>query len=469
MSKTFYFFDYETWGVSPSQDRPAQFAGIRTDENLNIIGEPLVIYCQPPVDYLPNPEAVLITGITPQKAQAEGYPEPEFIEKIHQQLAMPNTISVGYNNVRFDDEVTRYTCYRNFIDPYAWSWQNGNSRWDLLDVVRAVYALRPQGIEWPEDDDGLPSFRLEKLSKANGIEHENAHDALSDVIATIEIAKKLKQAQPKMFNYLLNMRGKRALNELIDIINLTPLVHVSGMFGRERSNTSWVVPVAWHPTNQNAVIAIDLARSPQPLLELSPEEIEQRLYTKTDDLGDALPIPVKLIHLNKCPILAPAKTLTPESAERLNIDRQQCLDNLQLIRSNPELKEKLLWVFSQTRDYPDTREVESRLYDGFFSPATKSVIDIIRHSEPEKLAALDLQVDDSRIAPLLFHYRARHYPWTLSHEEQAQWQHHCKEYFETSLNNYMLNLEDLVLDHQGDERKLSLLKNVYRYIEKLVS
>ena len=195
---TYFFFDYETWGVSPAKDRPSQFAGVRTDQDFNVIGEPLVIYCQPPADYLPGPEAALITRITPQKAMSQGLPEPEFIAKIHAELAKPNTTSLGYNSIRFDDEVTRYTCYRNFIDPYAWSWQNGNSRWDLLDVMRAVHALRPEGINWPTNDEGFPSFKLEHLSVANGIEHENAHDAMADVIATIELAKKLKAAQPKI-------------------------------------------------------------------------------------------------------------------------------------------------------------------------------------------------------------------------------------------------------------------------------
>ncbi|MEF1213139.1 exodeoxyribonuclease I, partial [Vibrio alginolyticus] len=312
---TFFFFDYETWGTNPAKDRPSQFAGVRTDENFNIIGEPLVMYCQPPADYLPSPEAALITGITPQKTVQEGLSEPEFIAKIHTELARPNTTSLGYNSIRFDDEVTRYTCYRNFIDPYAWSWQNGNSRWDLLDVLRACHALRPEGVEWPENEDGFTSFKLEHLSVANGIEHSNAHDAMADVVATIEMAKKVKAAQPKLFDYFFSMRQKRKLNDLVDIVNMTPLMHVSGMLGRECQYTSWIVPVAWHPTNNNAVITIDLAKDPQPILELSAEELHERLYTKREDLGELLPVPVKLVHLNKCPILAPAKTLTAENAE----------------------------------------------------------------------------------------------------------------------------------------------------------
>ncbi|NVD06559.1 exodeoxyribonuclease I [Vibrio sp. JPW-9-11-11] len=467
---TFFFFDYETWGTTPAKDRPCQFAGVRTDMDFNIIGEPLVIYCQPPSDYLPSPEAALITGITPQTAEAKGLIEPEFIAQIHQQLATPNTISLGYNSIRFDDEVTRYTCYRNFIDPYAWSWQNGNSRWDLLDVMRACYALRPEGIHWPENEEGFISFKLEHLSVANGIEHANAHDAMADVIATIEMAKKVKAAQPKLFDYFLSMRHKRKLNELIDIVNMTPLMHVSGMLGRECHYTSWIVPVAWHPTNQNAVICVDLAKDPQALLDLDVEAITTRLYTKHSELEpDELPVPVKLVHLNKCPILAPAKTLTAENAAKIGIDREQCLTNLATLRQHPQVREKLIGVFSIERDYGSNDDVDSQLYSGFFSPADKAAMNIIRETDPNNLAALDITFNDDRIAPLLFRYRARNFPWTLDETEQQRWANHCRDYFESRIEDYMLNLENLVHEHESDAGKMAILKSVYQYVQKRVS
>lgn len=468
-SPTFFFFDYETWGVSPANDRPCQFAGVRTDSDLNIIGEPLVIYCQPPSDYLPAPEAALVTGITPQKAQREGLTEAEFINKIHQELSTPNTTSLGYNNIRFDDEVTRYTCYRNFIDPYAWSWQNGNSRWDLLDVLRACHALRPEGIAWPENDEGFTSFKLEHLSVANGIEHSNAHDAMADVIATIEMAKKIKQAQPKLFDYFLSMRHKKRLAELVDIVNMTPLMHVSGMLGKECQYTSWIVPIAWHPTNNNAVIVIDLAKSPEPLLTLDADQIRERLYTKHGDLAfDELPIPVKLVHLNKCPILAPAKTLTAENAARIGIDREQCLQHLQQIKSSAEVREKLVTVFQQERSFEKSSNVDTQLYDGFFTPADKHAMDIIRETKPELLGTLDITFKDPRIEPLLLRYRARNFPYSLSESEQLHWQRHCQDYFDANLPDYMQRLESLAMEHQNNERNFTLLQHLYRYVESLV-
>lgn len=466
---TFFFFDYETFGTNPALDRPCQFAGVRTDADFNVIGEPLVIYCQPPNDYLPQPEACLITGITPQTAMTRGLPEPEFIAKIFEQLSVPGTCAVGYNNIRFDDEVTRYTLYRNFYDPYGWSWQNGNSRWDLLDVMRAAYALRPEGIEWPQNDDGFTSFKLEHLSVANGIEHSNAHDAMADVHATIEMAKKLKAAQPRLFDYLYTHRNKNKLTGLIDVVSMKPLVHVSGMFGTERGNTSWIVPVAWHPDNKNAVIAVDLAKDPAPLFDLDADALRERLYTRHADLApDELPAPIKLIHINKCPVLAEAKTLRPEDAERLGIDRQRCLENLKTLQAHPEIREKLVALYAEKPDYASDGNVDAALYDGFFSPSDRSTMDIIRQTKPENLAALDIQVADKRIKPLLFRYRARNFSFTLSDSEQKQWHMHRRDYFESELPAYMANLETLAEQYQSDEKKFTILKSVYRYVESLV-
>src|SRR5579871_2035428 len=130
--KTFYWHDYETWGCNASLDRPVQFAGVRTDLNLNIIGEPLELYCKPPSDMLPHPEACLTHGITPQIAQERGVLEYQFTAKIYEELSKPHTCAVGFNNIEFDDKVTRFILYRNFYDPYEHTWKNDNSRWDVL-------------------------------------------------------------------------------------------------------------------------------------------------------------------------------------------------------------------------------------------------------------------------------------------------------------------------------------------------
>ncbi|MBQ4809927.1 exodeoxyribonuclease I [Pseudoalteromonas luteoviolacea] len=472
---TIYWHDYETWGASPQKDRPSQFAGIRTDYDLNIIGEPLIEYCQPAPDYLPHPEACLITGITPQHALKHGLPESEFMAKIHAEFIKPNTCVAGYNSIRFDDEVTRYSLYRNFYDPYEREWQNGNSRWDIIDLVRACYALRPEGIEWPLKEDGSPSFRLEELTVANGIEHSAAHDALSDVTATIALAKLIKEKQPKLYQFFFNLRTKKALTELVDVFNMQPLVHTSSRIPATQGCTTWIAPMSFHPVNKNAVVCFNLTHDPSVLIDLSVEELRARLYTKHADLEEGeLPVGLKLVHINKCPILAPAKTLLPENAARLGIDREQCLEHLKFLKSHPELRDKVSQVFADQGDFSETTNPDYQLYNGFISKADKAKLAIVRNSSPVELSSLSLDFEDPKFHALLFRYRARNWPESLSQSELETWRKYCQGKLmhgedNPSINaqDFMLTLENLVYEHEGNEKKVSILKALYHYAQSL--
>ncbi|MDO6428727.1 exodeoxyribonuclease I [Thalassotalea sp. 1_MG-2023] len=475
---TILWHDYETWGINPKYDKPSQFAGIRTDLDLNIIGEPEMFYCQPPADYLPHPEAALVTGITPQKALREGFNEAEFAAKIHTLFSQPNTCVAGYNNIRFDDEVTRYLFYRNFYDPYAREWQNGNSRWDIIDMIRACYALRPEGIEWPKVVDERTgeervSFRLELLTSANAISHEAAHDAMSDVYATIAMAKLIKEKQPKLYQFLFSLRSKKQVSELLDVYNMTPVVHTSSKISSIHGCTSWFAPVAYHPQNKNAVIAVDLAQDPTPLFELSSEEIKNHLYTRHDELGeDELPIPVKLIHINKCPVVAPAKTLLPENAERLSIPRETCLTHLTQLKKHETLRDKLSDVFLPEDNQNEQPDAEHALYGGaFFSQSDKAQMEILHQLPIEQLATHPFQFQDERLSTLLFRFRARNYPQTLNNEEQLKWQSYCQSKLQyggkgvLSADEFMLKIENLVHEHESDQSKVAVLKALYEYLQ----
>ncbi|WP_199611704.1 exodeoxyribonuclease I [Flocculibacter collagenilyticus] len=476
-TNTIFWHDYETWGAVPKKDRPAQFAGIRTDYDLNIIEEPFEVYCQLADDYLPHPQAALITGITPQTVMKRGYTEYDFITRINEQFSRPNTTVAGYNSIRFDDEVTRYTLYRNFYDPYAREWQNGNSRWDIIDLVRACYALRPEGINWPTHEDGKPSFKLEDLTKANGIGHEAAHDAVSDVIATIEMAKLIKQKQAKLYDYIFNLRLKKSVAQLIDVAGMTPLVHVSGMLPSEQGCTTWVVPIGFHPENKNAIIVYNLQSDPAPLQHLTAQEIKEKLYTATADLDpNEERIGLKLVHLNKCPILAPAKTLLPENAERLNIDREQCLKHLDILKNMQGLQQKVEAVFAPNEvDRKIETNPDYALYQGgFVSNGDKQRFQLIHNTKPENLAALDLAFDDKKFSELFFRFRARNFPHTLDNSEMMRWQHYRKDKLMSGHDNpnltsedFIIELENLAMEHQEDEHKMNILKALYEYSTQL--
>ena len=429
-SESLYWHDYETSGADPTQDRPWQFAGIRTDTELNIVGKPLTLYAQPSEDRLPHPAAVRVTGITPQEAHEKGVPEATFISRILAELAKPNTCTVGYNSIRFDDEVTRFTLWRNLHDPYAREWQNGNSRWDLLDVVRAFWALSPNGLEWPQRDDGLTSFRLEDLTAANGIEHGAAHDALADVIATIEMAKRLKQTNTHLFTTLYGNRSKRAASALIELPRLKPLVYVSGIFGAARHNVALVVPVAWHPDNNSEVICVDLAGSTE-YLDQPVAQLRQLLFTPTSEQSKgAVRPPLTAVRLNRAPVLLPADWLAGEVAERLGLDGGHHRAHLAALHAARAADEKAFVARFQDiwreRAFPPRTDPDQMLYDGFVNDADRALCQQILKQEPAALATQSWPFTDARLPELLLRYRARNFPDSLSTDERDQWREHCQ-------------------------------------------
>ena len=425
---SFLWHDYETFGTDPRRDRPAQFAALRTDAELNEIGAPLMWYCQPTNDYLPDPQACLITSITPQQCLQRGLREYQFAARIEGELAQPGTIGVGYNSIRFDDEVTRFLFWRNLIDPYAREWQNQCGRWDLLDVVRMAYALRPEGIEWPRNGDGQPSFRLEHLTQANGLAHEAAHDALSDVRATIALARLVRTRQPRLFDFCLGLHKKeRVLAELglpLGPATARPFLHVSGMFPAERGCLAVMWPLASHPANKNELIAWDLAHDPRELADLNAEAIRTRLFTRADALPEGVArLPIKTVHLNKSPmVVGKLKTLRPELAERWGIDLAQALAHAQHARALPDMS--AIWPEVFARPAEPAPDVEQDLYGGFVGTADRRRLEQLRHMDGAQLAAAHPRFDDPRLPELVWRYRARNFPETLTPAEVQRWDAH---------------------------------------------
>lgn len=424
MSSSIFWYDYETTGIDTRRDRPLQVAGIRTDESLLEIGEPLNLYCQPSEDILPHPAACLITGITPAVLREKGLGEAEFFTRLHRELSLPGTCVAGYNSLRFDDEVTRNGLYRNFFDPYAREWQGGNSRWDLIDLLRTAYALRPEGIEWPQED-GRVTLKLERLTAANGIAHGQAHDALADVRATIALARLVRERQPKLYDFLYQLRSKQRVHEQIQL--LQPLVHVSGRFSAERGYLGVVLPLAWHPKNRNALIVCDLQADHLPLLELDGEALRQRLYRRRDQLAEGeSPVPLKLVHVNKCPVLAPLKVLRDADRERLGVDLPGCLTRAARIGEQQALwRDKLALVYAEEA-FPAGEDPEQMLYDGFIGDRDRQLCERVRRADPAALARENWPFDDPRLPELLFRYRARNFAETLSLEEQQRWAQFCR-------------------------------------------
>ena len=420
-----FWYDYETTGISPRCDRPLQMAGIRTDLDLNEIEAPVNLYCRPSDDILPHPAACVITGITPTRLAEKGLCEADFMTRVHAQLAAPGTCGAGYNTLRFDDEMTRYSLYRNFFDPYAREWQGGNSRWDLIDVVRAATALRPDGIVWPQEE-GRVTLKLERLTAANGLDHGQAHEALSDVRATIALARLIRDRQPKLYDWLFKLRSKQKVMDQIRL--LQPMVHISGRFSADRSYVGVVLPLAWHPRNRNALIVCDLHLDPEGLLADDVETLRQRLYSRRADLPEGtLPVPLKLIHINRCPVVAPLSVLRAEDQQRLQLDMALYQARALRLSDAQELwRDKVQAIYAQ-EDFTPSDDPEQQLYDGFIGDRDRRLCEQVRAADPQQLAQEQWPFDDERLPELLFRYRARNFPETLSEQEQERWKLFCQQ------------------------------------------
>ena len=478
MSASFLFYDLETFGADPRRSRIAQFAAIRTDAELNEIDEPVNLFVQPANDLLPSPDATLITGITPQAALRDGVNEAAAFARIIDEMGRPDTCSAGYNSIRFDDEFVRHGLFRNFHDPYEREWRGGNSRWDLLDALRLMHALRPEGIHWRQrDDGGGTSFKLEHLAEDNGLRVGDAHEALSDVRALIGLARLFRQHQPRLWDYALRLRNKRFAASMLDTTAMTPLLHVSQRFPASRLCAAPVIPLARHPQIDSRVIVFDLASEPDDLLALDADAIVERLYVRQADLPDGVTrIPLKEVHTNKCPALVAWEHLRAPDFSRLGIDPQIVLERTQRVQAAaPEIAEKMRRVFS--RDRPDTTpDPDAALYDGFIGDGDKRLLAQVRGTPAHLLAKAQFAFRDARLPELLFRYRARNWPDTLLPAEHQRWDEYRRERLcadnglsELSFDQFNARIGELRSEHADAPARLALLDSLQAWGDGLRS
>ena len=472
----FLWHDYETFGIHPALDRPAQFAALRTDAELNIQGDALEWFCAPADDVLPHPVACLLTGITPQDAGKKGVCEAEFSRLIHTEMMQPGTCSAGYNSLRFDDEFTRNLLYRNFRDPYEREYRNGNSRWDLIDLVRMCFALRPAGIEWPLNDEGKPSFRLEHLTAANNIGHEGAHDALADVRATISLARLVRARQPRLFDWALGLRDQKQVIKMLDVLTPSPILHTSARIPPERGCTSLFLPLAMYPDRPKSVIAFDLMADPAQLIDAAAEQIADLVFTPRNDLPDGLRrLPLKAIHSNKIPMLAPVATLKGVDTARIALDPARCEEHAkQILRHLDEIRFKVMEVF--TRPHEDrTQDPDLMIYSGdFFSRQDRRIMDEILRTPPAQLGTRNWPFKDARLPEMLFRYRARNFPDTLDQAEADRWQAYRNRQLTQPDDDRSLSYADFQAalaqarkEHAGDGRAQGILDHLQAWSVEL--
>lgn len=418
-----YFYDLETSGVNPRLSRIMQFAGQRVDMQLKPVSEPDNFYIKLSDDVLPEPDAILVTGLTPQKVNQEGISEAEFLQYFSAQIALPDTIFVGFNSVRFDDEFMRFLHYRNFYDAYEWFWKDGRSRWDMLDVVRMTRALRPEGIEWPYDTAGKPTNRLEYLTSVNKLEHDGAHDALSDVNATLAVARLVRNKHPKLFDFMLKMRTKSAVAELVE--SGQPFVYSSGKYPSAYQKTTVAVSLGDHPGKQGALV-YDLRTDPDDIAHLPPPKLAAAWADWSED--ETKRFPLKTLQYNRCPAVAPLGVLDKDSIKRLKLDMKAVERNRKNLAKHPDFYKNLLAALKlmdrqrQVGLVADEQEVDSQLYEGFFNDQDRTAMSVVRAAEVDEIGSLNIEFADQRLTQLLPLYKARNFPESLSAEEREAWE-----------------------------------------------
>jgi exodeoxyribonuclease-1 len=467
MAQTFFFYDLETSGLSARDDRIMQFAGQRTDLNLNPIGEPYNIMVALNDDTLPNPDALMVTGITPQQTREEGYSEAEFATLLMDEIFTPDTIVVGFNNIRFDDEFIRHLFWRTFRDPYEWAWKDGRSRWDIMDVVRMTRALRPEGIEWPFID-GKEVNKLEPITKANGIDHFKAHDALSDVEALIAVTKLVKEKQPQLYDYLFKMRDKNAVKKLVNLDQKQPFVYVSGRYSSDYHKATIAFPLT-SGRNGN-VLVYDLRHDPTPFVDLPPRELEKRLFASWEERQKEgfVSIPVKELQYNRAPAVAPLGVLEQgDGWARIELDDATITKHRDVLLANPSFAENLRSAYEKRPEFTKSAEVEAQLYDGFLPDTDAMRTEKVRRATAEQLADLHPEFVDERLAPLLLHYKARNYPSSLAEDEAMQWEEWRATRIQRQLPAFAKRLQVLAATAQ-DEDKQFILQELQLWAESIV-
>ena len=424
MHKTYFFYDLETSGISGRTDRIMQFAGMRTDENLQVIGEPYNVLVRLNDDVLPSPDALMVTGITPQKTVEEGYTEAEFAKIFIEEICTPDTIIVGFNTVRFDDEFIRALLWRNYYDPYEWAYQDGRSRWDLLDVVRLVRALRPEGINWPVVD-GKPTNRLELLSKENNLEHAHAHDALSDVEALIGVTRLIREKQPEMYEYLLKMRDKKTVQQLVNLDDPKPFVYASGRYATEWNKTTVALPVA--AAEYGNVYVYDLRVDPSLWAGMSEADIHKHINTPWAERGEGyVSLPLKKLQYNRVPAVAPLGVLSAHDGwKKIGLTPEEVSKKLRAVQEDQEFIARAVKVLEARESAQSNANTppEQQLYDGFVKSAKDKLrAEVIRNATPEDLAKIEPTFEDARLRALFPHYKARNFPALLNDAERADYE-----------------------------------------------
>ena len=303
-STSYLWYDYETFGTEARKDRPVQYGSFRTDTNFNIIGQSMVLYAQLADDYIPSPGSSLVTGITPMSLMDEenALAEADFAKVIRDEMGKPGTITIGYNNRNYDDEMTRFMFWRNLLPAYDTEYGEGRGRFDVFLLVIAVYAVAPQILNWPTKEDGTVCFKLDRLTPANNLPHRHAHDASSDAFATLQLAKLIASKNPRLWEYALSISKSDKIVELLN--EKRPLLYVDRYSLHHRRGLRSVMPLFENPSVRNEWICWDLSADPNEMWAITEKDMKERSFVTREQKEQGIkPLPFVRIKTKKQPFL----------------------------------------------------------------------------------------------------------------------------------------------------------------------
>ena len=406
----FAFYDLETTGISPAFDQPLQFAAILTDGEFREI-ERVNLRCRVAPHIIPSPWALAVTGLRPAQLMDPALPTPfEFSQEIGALIERWSpAIWTGFNSIRFDEEMLRQAFYQN-LQPDIFATQfNGNTRFDILTALYAVWHRQPDLFDWPVDETGRVRFKLDRIAPLNGFVGHDAHDALGDVEATIHIARRIAQRAPALWTELLGNRDKVDVQARLER-SFKPMALVE-RFGGGPPRATIGCFCGTSASNPNQAGFFDLeAADPADLIAGD----DAALFAAVD----ATPKTIRTVAVNKSPALLSEPA---PSAEQLR--RSEVIANAPEFRAR--VGQALAARFPQDAGAPPPR-VEKQIFSGFYSHADKALLAEFQRADWRRRQAILSALDDARLRQLGRRLVAFHAPELLSPDERAQyeaWRH----------------------------------------------
>ena len=407
---TFAFYDLETTGLSPAFDQPLQFAAILTDDHFREI-ERVNLRCRIAPHIIPSPWALAVTGVRPAQLLDPALPTLfEFTQEVGSLIGRWSPATwTGFNSIRFDEEVLRQAFYQN-LQPDIFATQfNGNTCFDVMTALYAVWHRQPGLFEWPVDETGRVRFKLDRLAPLNGFTAHNAHDALGDVEATIHIARLIAERAPPLWAELLGNCDKAHVQARLEAFQPMALVE---RFGGGLPRATFGCFCSYSASNPNQAAFFDLeAADPAEFLTAA----DAALFAAVD----ASPKIIRSVSVNKSPALRSVPALSAAQSQRAKA-----------IANAPEFRARVAKAlaarFPEDPDAP-TPPVEKQIFGGFYSHADKALLAEFQRVDWRQRQQIVAALSDPRLHQLGRRLVAFHAPELLSPEERGQYEAWLRE------------------------------------------